>query len=179
MKSTKDHTVCSLPQNGPFWTIFKYQLYVHKQLLQIKSKIYTRLSSLLVWFWFGKKSMHVLRLEDTGFFRLQSIKVLWSLQFLGYLWTLRLQAKLKLSRLCPVGCLRTTSILVRAFWNFKLKVHKYPRNCRLHNTLISWSLKNAWITYCICFQCVRKGEKFIFAEYIDKWMKLKVMKPQH
>ena len=58
---------------------------------QTKSKIYTRLSSLLVWFWFGKKSMHALRLEDTGFFRLQSIKVLWGLQFVGYLRTLSLK----------------------------------------------------------------------------------------
>ena len=32
--------------------------------------------------------------------------------------------------------LRTTSILVRAFWNFKLKVLQYSRNCSLHNTLI-------------------------------------------
>ena len=31
---------------------------------------------------------------------------------------------------------RKTSILVRAFWNFKLQVPKYPRNCRLHATLI-------------------------------------------
>ena len=31
---------------------------------------------------------------------------------------------------------RTTSILVWSFWNFKLKVLKYPRNCRLHSTLI-------------------------------------------
>ena len=42
------------------------------------------------------------------------IKVLWRLQFLGYLRTL----------------------------NFKLKVLKYPRNCSFHNTLIPWSLKN-------------------------------------
>jgi hypothetical protein len=34
------------------------------------------------------------------------------------------------------GRLRTTSILVRAIWNFKLKVLKYSRNCSLHNTLI-------------------------------------------
>ena len=34
------------------------------------------------------------------------------------------------------GRLRTTSILVRAFWNFKRKVLKYSRNCSLHNTLI-------------------------------------------
>ena len=33
------------------------------------------------------------------------------------------------------GRLRTTSILVWAFWNFKCKVLKYSRTC-LHNTLI-------------------------------------------
>ena len=35
-----------------------------------------------------------------------------------------------------------TSILLVAFWNFKHKVLKYPRNCRLHNTLITLSRKN-------------------------------------
>ena len=34
------------------------------------------------------------------------------------------------------GRLRTTSILIRAFWNFKRKVLKYSRNCSLHSTLI-------------------------------------------
>ena len=34
------------------------------------------------------------------------------------------------------GSLRTTSILVRAFWNFKCKVLKYSRICSLHNTFI-------------------------------------------
>ena len=34
------------------------------------------------------------------------------------------------------GILRTTSILVRAFWYFKCKVLKYSRTCSLHNTLI-------------------------------------------
>jgi hypothetical protein len=53
------------------------------------------------------------------FFRLQGIKVLWRLN-----WD------------SQQGRLRTTSILVRAFWNFKLKVLKYSRNCSLHNTLI-------------------------------------------
>ena len=40
------------------------------------------------------------------------------------------------------GRVRTTSILVRAFWNFKLEVLRYPRNCSLHNNLIPWSLTN-------------------------------------
>ena len=34
------------------------------------------------------------------------------------------------------GRLGTTSILVRAFWNFRHKVLKYSRNCNDHNTLI-------------------------------------------
>ena len=42
-----------------------------------------------------------------------------------------------LSQLCQQGRLRTTSILVRAFRNFKLKVLQYSRNCSLHNTLKS------------------------------------------
>ena len=39
------------------------------------------------------------------------------------------------------GRARKTSILVLAFWNFKIKVLKYPRNCRLHATLILNLLK--------------------------------------
>ena len=31
---------------------------------------------------------------------------------------------------------RKTSLLLVAFWNFKLKVLEYPQNCRLHVTLI-------------------------------------------
>ena len=44
------------------------------------------------------------------------------------------------------GILRTNSVLVRVFWNFKLKVLDYSRISSLHNILIPWSLKNAWIT---------------------------------
>ena len=62
------------------------------------------------------------------------IKILWRLQFLEYLRTLRL--KFQFSWDSQQGRLRTTSILVRAFWNFKLKVLKYSKNCSLHNTLI-------------------------------------------
>ena len=48
--------------------------------------------------------------------------------------------KSKLSWICPVGCfrqgrLRTTSILVKAFWNFKLKVLKYSRSLKSKNHL--------------------------------------------
>ena len=54
----------------------------------------------------------------------------------------RIFLDIKVSRYCEgwdsqQGRARTTSILVRAFWNFKRKVLKYPRNCSLHNTLIS------------------------------------------
>ena len=40
-----------------------------------------------------------------------------------------------------LGRLRTTSILVWAFWNFKLKVPLYSWNCSLQCTLIPWSLR--------------------------------------
>ena len=86
------------------------------------------------------------------------IKVLWRLQFLEYLRTLRLKfqkARTKIEVVLSLpgwlsqlnwdsqpGRLRTTSILVREFWNFKFKVPKYSRNCSLHNTLIPWCLKN-------------------------------------
>ena len=72
------------------------------------------------------------------------IKILWRLQFLEYLRTLclkfqkawtKIEVVLSLPWGCPLnwdsqqGRLRTTSIVVRAFWNFKLKVLKYSRNC--------------------------------------------------
>ena len=80
------------------------------------------------------------------------IKVAWRLQFLEYLRTLSLKFQKTLTKIEVVlalpcwlsqfswdsqqGRARKTSILVRVFWNFKLKVLKYPRNCRLHATLI-------------------------------------------
>ena len=59
----------------------------------------------------------------------------------------------KVSRYCEgwdsqQGRLRTTSILVRAFWNFKCKVLKYSRNCSLHNTLIPNLVKPLMYIYC-------------------------------
>ena len=68
------------------------------------------------WSWFR------LLIPKPGFGRtlLQGIRVLWRLQLN---WDSQL------------GRLRTTSVLVRAFWNFKRKVLKYSRNCSLHNTL--------------------------------------------
>ena len=72
------------------------------------------------------------------------IKVLWRLQFLEYLRTLRLKFQKARTKTgvflghwdSQLGRPRKTPILVQAFWNFKLKVLKYPRNCRLHATLI-------------------------------------------
>ena len=85
-------------------------------------------------------------------FRLQGIKVYWKLQFLEYLRTSSLkfqktQTKIEVFLTLPwrlsqfrwdseQGRVRTTSILVQAFWNFKLKVLKYPRNCSLQYTFI-------------------------------------------
>ena len=101
------------------------------------------------------------------FFRLQGIKVYWRLQFLEYLRTLSLKfqkARTKIEGVLTLPCwlsqlnwdsqqgtLRTTSILVKAFWNFKLKVLKYSKKCSLQYTLIPWSLKKMWHTlmYCI------------------------------
>ena len=89
------------------------------------------------------------------------IKVLWRLQFREYLGTLRLKfqkARTKIEVVLSLPCWlsqlnwdsqqsrgRKTSILVRAFWNFKLKVLKYPRNCRLYATLILKVFKKSWI----------------------------------
>ena len=78
------------------------------------------------------------------FFRHQGIKIYWLIQFLGYLRTLSLKfqkARTKIEIVLTLPCWlsqfcwdsqqgkpRTTSILVKAFWNFKLKVLKYSKN---------------------------------------------------
>ena len=51
---------------------------------------------------------------------------------------------------------RTTLILVRAFWNFKLKVLKYSRNCSLHATLIPNLVKPLSMYYVIWFSSEKK-----------------------
>ena len=79
-------------------------------------------------------------------------KIYWLIQFVGYLRTLGLKfqkARTKIEVVLTLPCWlsqfrwdsqqgrpRTTSILVRAFWNFKFKVLKQPRNCNLHATWI-------------------------------------------
>ena len=106
----------------------------------------------------------VFTLRNTGFFRLQGIKVLWSLQFLAYFRTLSLKfqkARTKIEVVLSLPCwlsqfswdsqqgrFRTTSMLVRGFWNFKRKVLKYSRNCSLHNTLIPNLVKS--LMYILC-----------------------------
>ena len=75
-----------------------------------------------------------------AFFRLQGIKVLWRIQFLGYLRTLSLKFQKARTKIEVVLSQPTAN---RAdFWNFKCKVPKYSRTCILHNTLIPWSLNN-------------------------------------
>ena len=87
------------------------------------------------------------------------IKVYWRLQFLGYLRTLSLKFQevwtkievvltswlpcwlSQLNWFSQQGKVRITSILVWAFWNFKLKVLKYSKNCSFQYTLIPWSLR--------------------------------------
>ena len=66
--------------------------------------------------------------------------MVWSLQFLGYLRTLSLKfpkAKSKIEVDSQQGRDRKTTVLVIDFWNFKLKVLKYPWNFRPHATVIS------------------------------------------
>ena len=54
------------------------------------------------------------------------------------------------------GRVRTTSILVWAFWNFKFKVLKYPRNCSLQYTLIPnfWQPLMYMYAYSLFFNCM-------------------------
>ena len=62
----------------------------------------------------------------------------WSLQFLGYLRNLSLKFQKAMTKIgsAQLGRVRKTPILVWTFWNFKLKVLNYSRNCILHATLI-------------------------------------------
>ena len=56
------------------------------------------------------------------------------------------------------GRLRTTSILVRAFWNFKRKFLKYSRNCSLHSTLIPNLVKPLmYVVRCTLYILVYQG----------------------
>ena len=64
-------------------------------------------------------------------------KIYWLIQILGYLRTLSLKfqkARTKIEVVLTLPC--WLSQFSWAFWNFKLKVLKYPRNSRLHATLI-------------------------------------------
>mgnify|MGYP007123555277 CR=1 FL=1 len=96
----------------------------------------------------------------------------WSLLFLGYLRTLSLKfqkARTKIGVFLGLsswlsqfswdsqkGRPRKTPVLVRAFWNFKRKVLKYPRNCRLHATLIPNLVKPLIYTIqgVLCLRCL-------------------------
>ena len=80
------------------------------------------------------------------FIRLKGIKLYWKLQFLECLRTLSLkfqkaQTKIEVVLTLPwdiqQGRVRTTSILVRALWNFKLKGLRYCRNCSLDTKLLT------------------------------------------
>ena len=61
-------------------------------------------------------------------------------------WSFPVPALLAVSAKSQQGRDRKTSILPVAFWNFKLKVLKYPRNCRLHATLILKFFNKSWIS---------------------------------
>ena len=65
----------------------------------------------------------------------------------------RLRPKLKFSWDSQQGRVRKTSIFIWAFWNFKLKVLKYPRNCSLHNSLMSKKILNHLINILKGKQC--------------------------
>ena len=108
------------------------------------------------------------------------IKIYWRLKSLKYFRTLHLKFQKALTKIEVVlslpswlsqlnwdsyqGRLRTTSILVRAFWNFKLKVLKYSRNCSLQYTLIPWSLRKCDAP---CRSTVYKTEENIFRNLFE------------
>ena len=92
-----------------------------------------------------------------------STKMLWCLQFLGYLRTLSLKfqkARTKIEVFLALSCWlsqfswdsqqgrdRKTTILILALWNFKLKVLKFQWNFRPHDTVI-WNLVKLLLYIC-------------------------------
>ena len=118
------------------------------------------------------------------------IKVYWRLQFLGYLRTLSLKfqkAGTKIEAVLTLPCwlsqfswdsqlgsVRTASILVRAFWNFKLRILKYSRNCSFQYTLIP----NFWhpLTYIVylllAYNKYRSLTFRMYQLYQKRWMEI-------
>ena len=66
------------------------------------------------------------------------ITVACTLKFHWHLRTfsLKQKARTKIEVFLSLPCWLSQSILLIAFWNFKLKVLKYPRNCRLHALIL-------------------------------------------
>ena len=97
----------------------------------------------------------------------------WSLQFLGYLRTLSLKFQKAASKLegflsqfnwdSQQDRARKTTILVLAFWNFKFKVLKYPRNSRLHDALILNLVKP--LTYILLLIFFHSSSFFSYVNY--------------
>jgi hypothetical protein len=138
-----------------FWAYWSNKQFQSNQFRFWKSFQSLILIITLQTFFFGKTWIYI-----RGFTKF-SIKVAWSLQFLGYLRTLGLkfqkaQTKIEVFLALPCwlsqlnwdsqqGRKRKISILLESFWNFKLKVLKYPKNCRPHATLVLKVYKKSWI----------------------------------
>ena len=117
------------------------------------------------------------------FFRLQGIKIYWPLQFLGYLRTLSSKfqkARTKIEVVLTLPCwlsqfswdsqqgrARTTSILVWAFWNCKLKVLKYSRNCISQYILVA----EVWhsLTYIVHTAMYKRGFNLLLLFVLFPW----------
>ena len=80
-------------------------------------------------------------LGDTGFFRLQGIKVLWRLQFLGYLRTLSLKFQKARTKI--------EVVLTLPFWPSQFS----SKNFSLHNTLIPNLVKPLMYIQSIFLKC--------------------------
>ena len=109
----------------------------------------------------GKKFLDSISVLKVGKFQEQSLlpsisilpKTACGLKFYWYLRTLSLKflkARTKIEVLLSLPSwlaqFSLTTILLVAFWNFKLKILKYPKNCRLHAILVLRVLKKSWIS---------------------------------
>ena len=98
---------------------------------------------LKVWL-FPKATLKYFSIYIRGFTKF-GVKVAWSLQFLGYLRTkFQTEGSAKLRQ--PTEQRQENFNFACSFLKFfTLKVLKYPRNCRLHATLMLNVLKKSWI----------------------------------
>ena len=97
---------------------------------------------LLLWFFLKKFDWNTSVYKKISWFRFQCFSISF-IQWIDHFFRLSLSRWRELNWDSQQDRARKTSILVIAFWNFKLKVLKYPQNCRHHNIFVLNSQRQA------------------------------------